>query len=179
MHYLELVIKKKLLVDERLLKRISKHMLHCARSDGNQAEVRTTLVGELELLELGLLKLQRSLAIAEEEISYYEDKHRQIEREIAAIKEENNQLEQHLAIEQQRRQNKDAYDVIAQEILKFPPRDALLSGITEMETEMDRITKLQNDIQTYIDSRAMAAYDMVRSLRQLKGQVEFDLASVQ
>lgn len=96
---------------------------------------------ELELLELNLCKQEKALLVHEQEERHYTERQCQlgikqsimkkyktnfIELNVGELEKEIYNLKSILELERQLRKNKDEYDVVAREILKFPSQSELL-----------------------------------------------------
>jgi ribosomal protein L1 len=88
-------------------------------------------------------------------------------------------LEQILETEQQSRRNKDEYDAIAREILKYTPRADLARAIEEVEGEVEQIVEEQGEIHQYIEREAIAGYVAIQNVKTVRRTVDGDLKALQ
>lgn len=92
--------------------------------------------------------------------------------------------------EREIRRNKDAYDLIAREILTLPSREELYrwasdpfhrwrvtvrSLLESVESQIEQVNATQSEIQEHIERDAIAGYQAIQALKLAKRQVEIDL----
>jgi hypothetical protein len=140
-------------------------------------QLQVALQTELELLELCLVRQERSIQVHGIEEQYYKSEQTRLETERTALQEEIFSLKKVLEEERRLRSNKDEYDALAKKILKYPTRAELMGSLEEVEVDILAMANQQADIQRFIEKDALAGYEAIKAFKEVKKEVEIDLGS--
>lgn len=174
----EAAIRQRLLTDEKLLKRIAKRYATLGMgAEGEISQMAVALYTELELFEMTFLKQERTLSIHDQEEQYYKNEQSRLETERLTLQNDIVCLKSVLEEEKRQRSNKDEYDMIAKEMLKYPNRTELQRSLAEVESEIESIASQQGEIQRFIEKDALAGFEVIRMAKEVKKEVESDLQS--
>ena len=189
------IIKKRLLIEgdsgneDKLINKLIKNFVtwtnnvvnseanqeNAQKEDENVDSLHEQLVASVSHAEFGLMRNQFELDMNKMEQENNEELYKKINNEIERAKKKIVESKVDLVEARKIRKNRQEYDIIARQILKYPNRAEMQTTIKNLEEKVESLKKSGTEYDRKIDLRRKQFSVVLQSLSSLKNLIETDM----
>jgi sugar-specific transcriptional regulator TrmB len=157
------IILNRLVVDERLLKRLLKHFLEFQQSSHHLIQ----FIYEIEQLELFAIRKRKQYEILFQDIFNYQREQSMIEEMIQQTHQEISQLKQTLSHIYEEHEKKLSFDQLTIQIQQLPTRDSFQEEIQQLEKEIELLLREQLKHEDQLNARRKGMQNILESIKNM------------
>jgi THO complex subunit 7 len=187
------IIKKRLLIEgdsgneDRCINKLIKIFIKWSNSTANDDRLPTSgqaeddmtgasahdmMIALLSHIKFGLTRNELILGMNKLEQDNYEHLYKKIESEISNARHDIVKYKAELQQARKVRKNRQEYDVLAKEILKYANRQELETSIERLNKQLDDLKEMKTSLSHKIDVRRKQFSVVLSSLHTLKGLID-------
>jgi THO complex subunit 7 len=132
------------------------------------------MIALLSHIKFGLMRNELILEMNKLEQDNYDSLYKNIDTDISNAKQDIVKYKIELQQARKIRKNRQEYDILAKEILKYANREELESSIQRLNSQLDDLKEVKNSLNHKIDVRRKQFSVVLNSLHTLKGLIDHE-----